>query len=361
MSIICTVLCGVVATGATAHADEPRVLLFTRTTGYRHDSIIAGAQAIVKLGEHGAFGVDPTDDPSAFTADNLKNYRAIVFLSTTGDILNDAQQAAMETFIRAGGGFVGIHAAADTEYDWPWYGRLVGAYFKSHPAVQEATILVSDRVHPATGGAHLPARWTRTDEWYDYTANPRGKVHVLMNLNESSYGGGGGAAMEGGTLDHPIAWCHEFDGGRSFYTGLGHTAESFAEPLFLEHLKGGILWAAGLMPGDASGTVESCYEKIILDEHVSDPMELTVLPDGRVLFVERAGDDQDLEARHAINRDRRVRGGLDRDRGRPAGRDAGSRIRAERLGVRLLLTRRERSDPAAVSLYTHGRWNRTGQ
>jgi len=267
-----------------AAADEPRILLFTRTTGYRHDSIIAGAQAIVKLGEHGAFGVDPTDDPSAFTADNLKNYRAIVFLSTTGDILDDAQQAAMESFIRAGGGFVGVHAAADTEYDWPWYGRLVGAYFKSHPAVQEAMILVSDRVHPAT--SHLPARWTRTDEWYDYTASPRGKVHVLMSLDEPSYQG---AAMEGGRLDHPIAWCHEFDGGRSFYTGLGHTSGSFAEPAFLEHLRGGILWAAGLLPGDASGTVESCFEKIILDEHVSDPMELTVLPDLRVLFVERAG------------------------------------------------------------------------
>jgi glucose/arabinose dehydrogenase/type 1 glutamine amidotransferase/PKD repeat protein len=270
--------------GAAARADEPRILLFTRTTGFRHDSIIAGAEAIVKLGDRAAFTIDPTDDPADFTDANLKRYRAIIFLNTTGNILNDVQQAAMERFIRAGGGWVGIHAAADTEYDWKWFGGLVGAYFKSHPAVQPGAILVTDRAHPAT--AHLPPRWVRTDEWYDYTTNPRGRVHILMSLDESSYSG---AAMDGGALDHPIAWCHEYDGGRAFYTGLGHTAETFTEPLFLDHLKGGILWAAGLLPGDASGTIESCYEKVILDDHVSDPMELTVLPDGRVLFVERGG------------------------------------------------------------------------
>lgn len=273
-----------VVTPAHAAADESRVLLLTRTTGFRHDSIIAGAEAIVKLGERAAFAVDPTDDPADFNDENLKRYRAVVFLNTTGNILNDEQQSAMERFIRAGGGYVGIHAAADTEYDWKWYGGLVGAYFKSHPAVHQGTIRVTDRAHPST--AHLPPRWVRTDEWYDYTTNPRGRVHVLMSLDESSYTG---AAMEGGALDHPIAWCHEYDGGRAFYTGLGHTAETFAEPLFLEHLKGGILWAAGLLPGDASGTVESCFEKVILDDHVSDPMELTILPDNRVLFVERGG------------------------------------------------------------------------
>jgi len=272
------------AAAATARADDPRILLFTRTTGFRHDSIIAGAEAIVKIGDRAAFAVDPTDDPADFTDENLKRYRAVVFLSTTGNILTDEQQGAMERFIRAGGGWVGIHAAADTEYDWKWFGGLVGAYFKSHPAVQQGTIRVTDRAHPAT--AHLPPRWVRTDEWYDYTSNPRGRVHILMSLDESSYSG---AAMDGGALDHPIAWCHEYDGGRAFYTGLGHTAETFAEPLFLDHLKGGLLWAAGLLPGEASGTIESCYEKVILDDHVSDPMELTILPDGRVLFVERGG------------------------------------------------------------------------
>ena len=276
--------CFALIAAAFARSDEPRVLVFTRTTGFRHDSIIAGAEAIVKLGERAAFVVDPTDDPADFNAENLKKYRAVVFLNTTGNILDEPQQAALEGFVRAGGGWVGIHAAADTEYDWKWYGGLVGAYFKSHPAVQQATIRVTDRVHPST--AHLPPRWTRTDEWYDYTTNPRGRVHVLMSLDESSYSG---ATMEDGKLDHPIAWCHEYDGGRAFYTGLGHTADTFAEPAFLDHLKGGILWAAGLLPGDASGTIESCYEKVILDDHVSDPMELTVLPDGRVLLVERGG------------------------------------------------------------------------
>lgn len=267
-----------------AAAEPPRILLFTRTTGFRHDSIVAGAHAIVQLGERAHFEVDPTDDPADFSDDNLKRYRAIIFLNTTGNILNDPQQEAMQRFIRAGNGFVGIHSAADTEYDWPWYGGLVGAYFKGHPAVQQATILVTDRTHPAT--RHLPARWVRTDEWYDYTTNPRGRVHVLMTLDESTYTG---ANMTGGRLDHPIAWCHEYDGGRAFYTGLGHTAETFAEPAFRDHLLGGILWAAGLIPGDASGTIESCWQKTILDDHTSDPMELTVLPDGRVLFVERAG------------------------------------------------------------------------
>ncbi len=279
---------GIAATAGTSAApapvEEPRVLLFTRAAGFRHDSIITGAQAIARLGDQSAFAVDPTDDAADFTDENLKRYRAVIFLNTTGDVLGDAQQEAMQRFIRAGGGWVGIHAAADAEYDWKWYSGLVGAYFKSHPAVQQASILVTDRSHPAT--AHLPARWTRTDEWYDYTSNPRGRVHVLMSLDESTYRD---AAMEGGPLDHPIAWCQEYDGGRAFYTGLGHTPESFAEPAYLDHLKGGILWAAGLLPGDASGTVESCYEKVILDEHVSDPMELTPLPDGRVLFIERGG------------------------------------------------------------------------
>lgn len=284
---VVVVLLMLVASPRPALADEPRILVFTRTTGFRHDSIIAGAEAIVKLGERTAFAVDLTDDPADFSANNLTQYRAIVFLNTTGNILDEAQQSAMEGFIRAGGGFVGIHAAADTEYDWKWYGGLVGAYFKSHPAVQQAAILVTDRVHPAT--SELPPRWIRTDEWYDYTTNPRGKVHVLMSLDESSYTGAAMGGGEGGALDHPIAWCHEYNGGRAFYTGLGHTAESFAEPLVIEHLKGGILWAAGLLPGDASGTIESCYERVILDDHVSDPMELTVLPDGRVLFVERGG------------------------------------------------------------------------
>jgi glucose/arabinose dehydrogenase/PKD repeat protein len=209
------------------------LLVFSRTAGFRHDSIPAGIQAIKDLG----FKVTETEDPGAFTADNLAKYKAVVFLSTTGDVLNDAQQAAFESYIHAGGGYVGVHAAADTEYDWPFYGGLVGAWFASHPAIQPATVKVEDRAHAAT--AHLGPTWNRTDEWYNYRSNARTTAHVLASLDESSYSGGGMGD------DHPITWCKEYQGGRSFYTGGGHTSASFSEPEFRRHLLGGINYAMG--------------------------------------------------------------------------------------------------------------------
>ncbi|XVQ87789.1 ThuA domain-containing protein [Microbispora siamensis] len=217
---------------------EGEVLVFSRTAGFRHDSIPAGIQAIKDLG----FKVTATEDPAVFTAQNLAKYKAVVFLSTTGDVLNDAQQTAFESYVKAGGGYVGIHAAADTEYDWPFYGGLVGAWFASHPAVQKATVKVEDRAHPAT--AHLGSQWTRTDEWYDYRSNARTTAHVLATLDEKSYSGGKMGE------DHPIAWCKEYQGGRSFYTGGGHTAESFSEPEFRQHLLGGIRYAMGDLKAD---------------------------------------------------------------------------------------------------------------
>lgn len=221
-----------------------RILVFSRTAGFRHDSIPAGVQAIRELGAAHGFGVDTTEDPTVFTPGRLRRYRAVVFLNTTGDVLDERQQRAFENYIRGGGGFVGVHAAADTEYDWPFYGGLVGAWFRSHPAIQQATIKVEDRAHPAT--AHLPTTWTRTDEWYNFRTNPRAEVHVLASLDESSYDPG-----EGAMGDHPIAWCHHYQGGRAFYTALGHTTESYAEPAFRQHLLGGIRWAAGLAQADA--------------------------------------------------------------------------------------------------------------
>ncbi|WP_235854343.1 ThuA domain-containing protein [Nonomuraea aridisoli] len=217
---------------------EGDVLVFSRTAGFRHDSIPAGIQAIKDLG----FDVTATEDPAAFTSDNLAKYKAVVFLSTTGDVLNDAQQAAFESYIKAGGGFVGVHAAADTEYDWPFYGELVGAWFASHPAIQPATIHVEDRAHSST--AHLGPLWNRTDEWYDYRTNARSTAHVLATLDESSYSGGRMGD------DHPIAWCKEYEGGRSFYTGGGHTQQSFSEPDFRQHLLGGINYAMGAVDAD---------------------------------------------------------------------------------------------------------------
>ncbi len=274
---------------ATAWAQAPdRVLIFSRTAGFRHDSITVGAKALTDLAASMGLESEWSQDAAAFTDDNLARFGVVIFLSTTGDVLDDAQQGALERFIRAGRGWVGVHAAADTEYDWAWYQGLVGGAFKSHPAVQPATILVTDRTHPAT--AHLPERWVRTDEWYDYRENPRGRVHVLMSLDESSYTG---AAMDATpTGDHPIAWCHHYAGGRAFYTGLGHTAESFAEPLVIEHLKGGIAWALGndaRASHDAGGTIWNHYEVETIDDDTLDPMELAVTPDGRVIYIERGG------------------------------------------------------------------------
>ncbi len=225
------------AAHASAAEARFRVLVFSATEGFRHDSIPAGVAAIRALGARHGFAVDATEDAAAFTDRRLGRYAAVVWLSTTGDVLDGAQQAAFRRYIRRGGGYAGVHAAADTEYGWDWYGRLLGARFARHPAIQSATIRVVDRRHPSTRG--LPRRWTRTDEWYDYRAQPRRGVRVLALLDESTYAGGSMGAR------HPIAWCRRFQGGRSWYTGGGHTADSYDEPLFRSHLLGGIRWAAG--------------------------------------------------------------------------------------------------------------------
>ncbi|MEO3858467.1 ThuA domain-containing protein [Acrocarpospora sp. B8E8] len=224
------------ATPAAA-ADAPYdVLVFSKTAGFRHDSIPNGIQAIRDLGAANSFTVTATEDANAFTTANLAQYEAVVFLSTTGDVLNAAQQTAFESYIRGGGGYVGVHAAADTEYAWPFYGQLAGAWFASHPAIQQVNSKTENRAHPATW--HLPQTWTRTDELYNYQTNPRGTARVLATLDESSYSGGSMGA------DHPITWCKTIDSGRSFYTGFGHTQASYGEANFRSQLLGGIRYAA---------------------------------------------------------------------------------------------------------------------
>ncbi|MGX6602399.1 ThuA domain-containing protein [Micromonosporaceae bacterium Da 78-11] len=226
-----------VPTPAVAAADAAYdVLVFSKTAGFRHDAIAAGTQAIRELGSTNNFTVTATEDAAAFTTGNLAQYEAVVFLNTTGDVLDAGQQTAFESYIRGGHGFVGVHAAADTEYDWPFYGNLVGAWFASHPAIQAANVKVEDRAHAAT--AALPQTWNRTDEWYNYRTNVRSTAHVLATLDESSYSGGGMGA------DHPHIWCKTMDSGRSFYTGGGHTIESYADPAFRGQLLGGIRYAA---------------------------------------------------------------------------------------------------------------------
>ncbi|MFH9954086.1 ThuA domain-containing protein [Streptomyces roseolus] len=231
-------------TAETRAAADPayKILVFSKTAGFRHSSIDDGVAALRGLGTAHAFTVDATEDAGSFTAGNLAQYKAVVFLSTTGDVLDTAQQNAFEQYVRGGGGYVGIHAAADTEYDWPFYEGLAGALFHSHPAIQSATVEVEDRAHDAT--AHLGVAWQRTDEWYNYRTNPRTTARVLASLDESSYSGGNMAG------DHPIAWCKDYEGGRAFYTGGGHTDESYTEPAFRRHLLGGIRWAAGMTDAD---------------------------------------------------------------------------------------------------------------
>jgi type 1 glutamine amidotransferase len=214
------------------------VLVFTKTAGYRHQSIPAGIAAVRMLGEEHHFRVEATEDASTFTDDRLDRYRVVIFLSTTGNVLDVDQKAAFERYIHRGGAFVGVHSATDTEYGWAWYGQLVGAYFKHHPAIQSALLKVENGIHPST--KDLPSPWKRTDEWYDFREDPSANVSVLLSIDESSYTGGTMGAS------HPIAWCHVFEGGRSWYTALGHTTESYAEPLYLQHLLGGIEWAAGV-------------------------------------------------------------------------------------------------------------------
>jgi cytochrome c len=261
-----------------------RVLAFTKTAGFRHESIPAALQALRELGAGNGFTVDATEDPGEFTDANLARYAVVAFVLTTGDVLDDTRQAAFERYIRAGHGFVGVHSAADTEHDWPWYGRLVGAFFKSHPAIQPATVVVTDPRHLSTLG--LPRRWSRTDEWYNFSSNPRPAVRVLATLDETTYSPGDGAM--GG--DHPIAWARELDGGRGWYTGGGHTEESYSEPLFRAHLVGGIRYAAGLAPPtilSVATTVRSRRVAVVL--HVADcrpcTARLNVRRPGRTLAV----------------------------------------------------------------------------
>lgn len=211
-----------------------RILVFTRTTAYRHDSIAHGIETFRELGAEHRFAVEATEDPDVFEQD-LRGYAAVVFLSTSGEVLTPRGREGLMAYRAGGGGFMGVHAAACTEYDWPYYGEMLGARFTRHPEPQPGTLVVEDSEHPAT--CHLGALWRSTDEWYDFDASPRGAVRVLASVDESSYLGGGMGA------DHPLVWCHE-RGGRVFYTALGHASQTYDDPAFRAHLLGGLRWTA---------------------------------------------------------------------------------------------------------------------
>lgn len=215
-----------------------RILVFFRVEGAPyHASIPQGLAAIEALGRRHGFRVEATDRPDAFQGRRLEAYSAVVFLNTIGNVLDDAEQAAFESYIRGGGGFVGIHAAAHTEDGWLWFERLVGAHFKRLTGPWRAQVTRVDSAHPSM--RCVPSSWTVNDEWYDFRALPAREVRILATVDERSYRNGGMGDF------HPVAWAHEFDGGRAWYTAMGHTPQIYSDPVFLDHLAGGIIWAAG--------------------------------------------------------------------------------------------------------------------
>ncbi len=275
---------------------KARILVFSKTAGFHHESIADGNTTIQKLGNLHDFDVDTTSNAAMFDEDSLKKYAAIVFLSTTGDVLDYQQEAAFERYIQAGGGYMGIHAATDCEYDWGWYGRLAGAYFLDHPGindtfpnVQEGVLNIIDKDNIAT--KHLPAQWKRTDEYYSFKKMSK-EVKVIMSIDEKTYRGGKNGD------NHPIAWYHDYDGGRAFYTELGHTKESFADPLYQQHILGGIQYAIGenkeLDYAKAKTQIppeDNRFTKVQLSQgEFYEPTEMTILPNFDILITQRRGE-----------------------------------------------------------------------
>lgn len=238
------ILLALLACGDDGGAPQPgdRVLVFTRTLGFRHEQAIAAArEALTERLATDDLTADFTEDPAQFTDENLDRYRAVIFLYTSGnDILDLDGKAALERFVRDGGGWLGVHSAADTEYEWPFYESMIASYFSSHPEVQAATVKIALPSHPAMRG--VPAGpWIASDEWYNFVSNPRPSVDVLATVDETTYTGGTMGA------DHPVIWAHERLSGRVLYTSLGHRPERWLEPAFVEHIASSVRWVSGLV------------------------------------------------------------------------------------------------------------------
>ncbi|MEU8608709.1 ThuA domain-containing protein [Actinoplanes sp. NPDC048791] len=278
-----------VAVPPASAAPAFRALLFTKTTGYRHDSIPAGVAMFTEQAAANNFEVVHTEDSSAFTPANLATFDVLVMFQTSGMVWTTAaQRQAVEGFLAAGKGIVAVHNATDMgiEAEYPWWDQTInaGAHMPEHsPGVLPGTAVVADKNHPSTVG--LPDRWNRSEEWYNFDRNPRGDVHVLVTADERTYNPGPRAMG----ADHPISWCRNTGGGRVWATGMGHAIASYSETSFRNHVLGGVKWAAGTEPGDCGGTVWSNFEKRTLDDNTADPMAMAVAPDGRVLYVQRAG------------------------------------------------------------------------
>ncbi|MCF3962795.1 ThuA domain-containing protein [Streptomyces fuscigenes] len=276
-----------------------KVLVYYGNTGQESPTVDAGIEAIEDIGQTGPlakrFKTVATADGSVFTnAKKLGTFNAVVFLTSPGDVLDPDQEAGLESYVEAGGGFVGIHDAAKTEPYSDWYTGLIGA----RPAatgptdVQKATVEVGDRVNPAT--KDLPLEWKRADNWFNWATNPSGTVHTVASVRESTYKPGQGAA---GTADHPVSWCRDYDGGRSFYTGMGGTVASFAETDFRAHLRGALEWTSRLSRADCKATIDANYkaERVTApnqpgqQDQIGEPHGLTIAPDGKILYIGRGG------------------------------------------------------------------------
>ncbi|MFB7513482.1 ThuA domain-containing protein [Streptomyces sp. NPDC056144] len=288
-----TTLGALLLPGTLAQAAENpdfKVLLFTKTAAgaYRHASMDAAVQAFDQLGADNNFQVDRSEDASVFNTATLNSYDAVVMLQTSGMVWDtDAQRAAAQEYVRSGHGIVAVHNATDMniESQFPWWDDVLmaGAHMTAHSSIVQGTAKVADQAHPSTKG--LPDRWTRAEEWYNFDKNARGDVHVLVTADETTYDAGG--ARMG--ADHPISWCRNTEGGKVWATAMGHETASYSEPLFKQHLLGGLKWAAGNEAGDCGGTVRNRYQKVTLDSAPDQPMQLDVADDGEVWYVSRSG------------------------------------------------------------------------
>jgi len=242
LTLFVLLFAGIFMLPAASFGQQFKALIFSKTQGFRHQSVPEGVAALKKLASKHRFQVYATEDASVFTEKGLADYDVIIMMSTTGNIFNDEQKAAFEAFVRSGKGVVGIHSAADTEYSWEWYNKMMGGQFNHHPHQQTARMKVVDQNHPST--YHLNENWLFTDEWYEYK-NFNTDVNILIQLDETTYDVGTVRGKPAGMGDvHPIAWYHEFESGRVFYTGLGHVEEAFEDDAFLNHVYGGIWYAA---------------------------------------------------------------------------------------------------------------------
>ncbi|MFE5512411.1 ThuA domain-containing protein [Streptomyces sp. NPDC056529] len=279
--------------------DDVRVLVFHASATEESPVVDAGIEAIEAIGRTGPaatrFTVEATDDASVFTEPRLGGFNAVVFLTGGGDVLDADQEAGLETYIESGGGFLGLHDAARTEPYSDWFGGLIGARpAKTNPtAVQRAVVEVGDRQHPAT--KTLPLEWKRPDKWLNWTTNPSGVVHTVARVRESSYQPGAGA----NGADHPVSWCRDYDGGRSFYTAMGGTADSYQETDFRTHLRGALNWTSRLVRADCQAAINANYTAERLtkpnqpgqNDQIGEPHGLVTAKDGRVFSIGRGGAD----------------------------------------------------------------------